>query len=77
MHIRYVGQILVFFAFALIVWNILVSEFGRWTVRSWFDGITPVDVMFLIAVGMVALLLLTDRRSSGGGGQPPKTRTMW
>lgn len=77
MHVRVLGQILFFFAIALIVWNLLISEFGRWRVLAWFDGITPVDVMFFIAVAMVALLVVGDRRQPPAGGSSAGPKTYW
>jgi len=77
MHIRSLGQLVLGFAFILIVWNVLESEFGYWTVRRWFSDLSPVDVMFLIALGLVGLMVL------GSGSQPPssrppgRTRTFW
>lgn len=76
MHIRWVGQLLVAFALLLIVWNILISEFGRSSVLRSLDWLNPIDVMFLIAVGLVGLLALGGR-SPPGGGNPRQTRTIW
>ncbi|MCA9304732.1 MAG: hypothetical protein KC996_11475 [Phycisphaerales bacterium] len=79
MRVRLIGQLLLGFAFLLIVWNVLESEFGYWTVRRWFSGWTPVDVMFVIAVGLVGLMVLgSDQTRPPGSGQPPqRTRTLW
>ena len=78
MRVRLIGQLLLGFAFLLIVWNVLESEFGHWTVRRWFSGWTPVDVMFVIAVGLVGLMVLgSDQTRPPGAGPNQRTRTLW
>lgn len=78
MRVRLIGQLLLGFAFLLIVWNVLESEFGYWTVRRWFSGWTPVDVMFVIAVGIVGLIVLgSDQSRPPGSGPSQRTRTLW
>ena len=77
MHIRWIGQLLVLFAFGLIVWNLLVSEFGKWTVRGWFGDLSPVDVMFIVAVGLVAMMIFGSRQPPSSGQSANCTRTVW
>ena len=77
MRIRSLGQLVLGFAFLLIVWNVLESEFGHRTVRGWFQGWTPVDVMFLIAVGLTALVVLGSGSRPPPPGPPGRTRTIW
>lgn len=77
MRVRSLGQLVLGFAFMLIVWNVLESEFGYWTVRSWFHGWTPVDVMFVIAVGLVGLLVTGSGSQRPPPGASGRTHTIW
>lgn len=77
MHVRWVGQLLVFFALLLVFWNVLESMFGRWVVMSWFSGLSPIDVMFMIAVGLVALMCAGMRTPPSGGASDQRTKTVW
>jgi len=77
MRLRFLGQLVLGFAFFLIAWNVLESEFGYWTVRRWFSGWTPVDVMFFIAVGLVGLMVLGSGSQRPPPGASGPTRTIW
>tara|TARA_X000001316_G_C882891_1_gene7741 strand:+ start:215 stop:448 length:234 start_codon:yes stop_codon:yes gene_type:complete len=77
MRVRSLGQLVLGFAFLLIVWNVLESEFGYWTVRWWFAGLSPVDVMFLIAVGLVGLMVMGSSPPPPPPGSSGRTRTIW
>ena len=75
MRLNWLGQTLVISAILTLVWNVLISTYGKWTVLGWFRDLSPVDVMFLLAVGLVALML-----SSGRGGPPSapnRPKTTW
>ena len=76
MRLRWIGQVVLGTVFVLIVWNLLESEFGKWTVMGWFEAFTPIDAMVLIAVALVGLLIAG---SSGRPPSPPKgrTTTLW
>lgn len=80
MRLNSVGQLLLAFALGLIAWTVITSTFGKWTVLAWFEKLTPIDVMFLILLGLVGLLTLgggdPPQRSAPGSGRT-RTRTIW
>jgi protein-S-isoprenylcysteine O-methyltransferase Ste14 len=77
MHVRWVGQLLVFFALLLVIYNVLQSMFGRWVVMSWFSGLSPIDVMFMIAVGLVAMMCMGRPPPPIGASGDQRTKTIW